>query len=43
MEEEVGGKVGGDIWKGEVGDGKGERSAGAGGVPVEEVLVLQTC
>ena len=32
-----------DVWEGEAGDKRGERSRGVGGVPAQEVLVLQVC
>ena len=31
-----------DVWEGKVGDERGE-SKGVGGVPAQEVLVLQVC
>ena len=43
VKEEMGVGVRIDVWEGKAGDERGERSRGAGGVPAQEVLVLQTC
>ena len=43
MKEEVGVEMCVDVWEGKAGDGRGERSKGVGGVPAQEVLVLQVC
>ena len=43
VKEEMGVEMRVDVWEGKAGDERGERSRGAGGVPAQEVLVLQVC